>query len=105
MICSTLQQVGSVSSHPFQKQYCSVVLIEVPAASLFLFVLLTLLAAAVNTAGLDFCGHLVEVIGVMNYFIQDLLFDYFVEFVLVHDVTCKKRDCLWLSSTGVSKLA
>ena len=93
-----------MSSHPFQKQYCSVVFIEVSAASLFDFMLLTLLAAAVNTAGLDFCGHLVEVIGVMNYPVQDLLFDYFVEFILVHDVTCKKRDCLWLLSTGVSTL-
>jgi hypothetical protein len=40
----------------------------------------------------------------MNYPVQDLLFDYFVEFILVHDVTCKKRDCLWLLSTGVSTL-
>ncbi len=66
--------------------------------------LLTLLPAAVNAAGLDFCGHLVEVVGVMNYLVQDLLFDYFVEFVLVHDVTCKKRDCQWLLYVCASSL-
>lgn len=69
--------------NPFLKLLV-IIFLKGSAFGLFDLVLFALCSAGVNTAGLAFRFNFLEVVGVMDHPVQDLLFNYFIKFVFVH---------------------